>query len=187
MSSVFIYGLVDPRTEEVRYVGKALDPETRRKRHLQEARSSAGHTHRLNWLRGLLSSDLEPSLQILEETCEAEWQARERHWIDKFPNLTNATAGGEGGATRTGQTTSRAHRRKISQAMKGKLKSATHRERLKEARASQEVGPMSEDAKRKLSESRRGILFTKEHREKLSAARKGRAPWNKGLRKGDTS
>lgn len=117
-----IYGLIDPRSGELRYVGKtSASPWNRADRHVREAR--AGHrTHRHNWLRQLLVVGLRPDVEVLEVhgTPEALAEA-ERHFIAYFRsvgcNLTNLTDGGEGTA---GLVRSAENKAKVSAARKGR-------------------------------------------------------------------
>jgi hypothetical protein len=89
--NIYIYGLVDPRTNEVRYVGAAKNPWLRRSRHLSEARSpEKSTTPKAVWLRDLLSAGLEPQVLILAYTTRANWREVEEKWIRSFPNLTNS-------------------------------------------------------------------------------------------------
>ncbi len=95
----FIYGLVDPRTQQVCYVGKANNPDARLEAHLSEAYEDY-RTDKARWLRILLGADLRPVLKILEQVPYADWPDREIHWIafgrvNGWP-LTNMTDGGEG-------------------------------------------------------------------------------------------
>lgn len=94
MKTTFIYGLTDPRTGVVRYVGKANDPQLRLTQHLKEE----GRTHKFYWIRHLAKLNLEPGLVILEEVGgeKEAWGEAERKWISQLPNLTNGTKGGDG-------------------------------------------------------------------------------------------
>lgn len=96
-----IYALVDPRTDEIRYVGKTgKSLNERLKKHLGAAKNGTG-TYLLHWLHQLLDEGLIPEAEVLEAIAEGDdWQERERWWIrhghsEGWP-LTNATAGGEG-------------------------------------------------------------------------------------------
>jgi group I intron endonuclease len=92
-NKAFIYALIDPKNNEVRYIGKANNPKKRLTQHLLISKNKK--THRDNWLQSLLAADLKPILVILEE-CQDNWAEREQYYIDKYPNLTNHTKGGEG-------------------------------------------------------------------------------------------
>jgi hypothetical protein len=88
-------------------------------------------------------------------------------------NLTNAANGGDG---RAGWTHSPETRRKISEAHKGKKKTAfseAHCRNISEA--NKRRAPRSDETRRKLAESLRGkkrVPFSEEHRRRLSEARK---------------
>src|SRR5689334_16351620 len=89
----YIYGLIDPRTDLLRYVGKSNDPSLRYYRHLSDKSS----THKACWIKGLLKSGAAPRLIILDTVPAAEWQVYERDWIECFrSSLTNITEGGIG-------------------------------------------------------------------------------------------
>jgi hypothetical protein len=99
--TTFIYGLIDPRTEYVRYVGKANKPKVRLSLHLLPSQLK-NKNHRTNWLRNILDSGNKPLLVILEEVKYGEWQNAEKKWIahyrnlPNYPPLTNSTDGGDG-------------------------------------------------------------------------------------------
>lgn len=94
---VFIYGLVDPLTDEIRYIGKTVRPKERLQNHMNEK----SNCHRSHWLQSLKAQGLRPSMVLIEEVCGAwPWQESERHWIaygrrHGWP-LTNNTSGGDG-------------------------------------------------------------------------------------------
>ena len=97
---IVIYGLIDPRTQECRYVGKAKNVQKRLKEHLHKCNLQR-HTHLNQWLKSLKNNDLSPDTMILEKTNENDWQEAEIFWINylKFlgAKLTNGTLGGQGG------------------------------------------------------------------------------------------
>lgn len=121
-----IYGLVDPRTAQIRYVGKTSVGLTRRlAQHLREA-GRGTVTHRHNWLRELAAAGHSPEIVLLEDA--EDWQSAERAWIAALPNLTNQRAGGEGvpleamqrhADNRRGKKRNPEIGRKISEAKKG--------------------------------------------------------------------
>lgn len=94
--NTFMYSLIDPVTEQERYIGKTDTPQRRLKEHLQDRRK----THKSNWIASLLSRGLEPAMRILEEVPVTQWQERERYWIAYYRSLgcplTNGSDGGDG-------------------------------------------------------------------------------------------
>jgi len=96
--TTFIYALSDPRNGEIRYVGKADKPSTRRQIHLQHAHKS--QTHKNAWILELRKYNLEPVLEVLDEVPSDCWQDFERSYISVFRaigvRLTNGLDGGEG-------------------------------------------------------------------------------------------
>jgi len=102
----FIYGLCDPDTGELRYVGKADNPEKRVISHLTEAARGKNRSHRGNWLRSLLAQSKSPRLVVLLNVAKTEWQFWERDLIKFFrdagANLVNETDGGDGVLDMTG-------------------------------------------------------------------------------------
>ena len=95
MRPVIIYGLIDPRTNYLRYIGKTVGtPEGRVSGHLKSP------TYCGRWLRNLASCGLQPGIVILEVADEISWSESETFWIAYFKflgcNLTNRTIGGDG-------------------------------------------------------------------------------------------
>lgn len=95
MSEVYIYGLKDPRTGEIRYVGKTVNPSSRFSFHMA---GNDVNRHKQNWLTGLKREGVKPEMVILEVTDEDRWEGREKYWIakgrkDGWP-LTNIAEGG---------------------------------------------------------------------------------------------
>lgn len=96
MKQAYIYGLMEPGTGTIRYVGKTYNMIRRLKGHMESARSKS-NTHRANWLRFL---GRVPDVCLLQVCRENEWQEAERFWIDTLRNtghdLVNSTLGGDG-------------------------------------------------------------------------------------------
>jgi hypothetical protein len=92
-----IYALKDPRTDEIRYVGRTVNLRKRFGGHL--ALSQSTESHKSRWLRLLLSKGVRPVLVTLEVGNGDSGEA-ERRWISEFRaagcNLTNRTDGGDG-------------------------------------------------------------------------------------------
>lgn len=96
--TVYIYVLIDPRDNAVRYVGVTVNPKDRLRRHIQAAPTSKLHSGR--WISQLLGLNMVPTLNVIDEATEEDWRDRETYWIAKYrgegTNLTNLTSGGEG-------------------------------------------------------------------------------------------
>lgn len=98
-----VYGLVDPRDGEIRYVGlsKTRYLSKRLGQHVREARLShvAGHkTRKSQWMREVFAVDLRPTILLLQ-TCftEDEGLLVEKDWIARLrPKLVNESSGGRG-------------------------------------------------------------------------------------------
>ena len=98
MATTNIYILIDPRTNEVRYVGKANNVSQRYKAHLNRARKH--QTHKKNWLEQLRREGLKPIIEVIDVVLIDEWQYWEIYWISQMKqwgfNLLNCSNGGDG-------------------------------------------------------------------------------------------
>lgn len=80
-----IYGMIDPRTQELRYVGRTTKTlEKRLKDHLRDARDLRDNAPRFPWIRELLALVLQPEIFLLEEVPISEMQECEGYWIGYF-------------------------------------------------------------------------------------------------------
>ncbi len=166
---VFIYSLTDPRTGEIRYVGKAMDVNIRYSRHLQTRDKS----HKTNWIKSLLKLGLKPEMEILESfycSDDNDWQESERWWISYLRfigcNLTNMDLGGTNGKKHSAETRAKigvkhkgktvvitdSTRAKIGNYHRGKKRSQSTRIKMSAAMAGK---PKSESHKARLSEVRK--------------------------------
>lgn len=81
-----IYGLLDPVTHEVKYVGQSANPELRRQMHMSLAKRGDKPVH--HWVKGLLP--LEPVLVVLERVENrrvrgvALASVMEAKWLKRF-------------------------------------------------------------------------------------------------------
>jgi hypothetical protein len=97
-----IYALIDPRTEEVRYVGKSVYGIQRAYAHKEPGCLRRNlNPHKCNWIRQLNSLGLQFKVCILQEVeDEVLLGDVERNWISKLRTegvrLLNVTDGGEG-------------------------------------------------------------------------------------------
>lgn len=199
METTFIYALCDPRTFEVRYIGKANNPYKRYCQHLIDNKKS----YKTNWIKQLLKEGFIPIQQILEECNRNEWEEKEINWIDFYKNkigcnLTNITEGGEGKRgnvsleTRlklriaaTGRHLSLEARKKLSVFHIGKHHTKETRNKLREIQKGK-LSPMqgkhhSHESKLKISKhsAMRGKHLTEKQKIILSEANKGNK-WNMG-------
>jgi hypothetical protein len=101
----YIYTLSHPITNEVRYVGKTVNPKQRKHNHSNIARDKG--THKRNWINLLKTQKLRPLFEIIDEV-DSDWKFWEKYWISQFKvwgfTLCNHTLGGDG--LETGNQTS---------------------------------------------------------------------------------
>lgn len=99
MTTTFIYGLVDPRDNQVRYVGKANNPGERLKQHLTDTTNP----QKKDWIQELDSLSIAPAIVVLDEVVDGTWLEREQYWIAKKKDegccLLNSAPGGAGERT----------------------------------------------------------------------------------------
>lgn len=98
MKNVYIYALIDPRNDQVRYIGKANNPEERYTNHFNSARDK--NTHKRNWINSVRNDGYRPELLILDQVSVSEWVYWEIFYISLFKtlgfDLVNYTSGGDG-------------------------------------------------------------------------------------------
>ena len=93
----YIYALLDPGTESIRYIGKSDDPETRLFQHVYECkcvdRLPLYDSAKQEWIRELLRAGAQPEMRILEMVPRRQHHAAERRWIrwaiERGHDLTN--------------------------------------------------------------------------------------------------
>ena len=158
-----IYGLTDPRTEELRYVGMS-------KNGLKRAKTKHDARCR-NWEIQLERLGLRPDAFIIEDlpsSTHGELCEQETFWIGYFrmigANLTNMTNGGDGVK---GSPLSKEHKQKISIAIKGRM-------------SPNKGNVYSEEICQKMSASHLGKKQSTEHIANRSRALKGRISAWKG-------
>jgi hypothetical protein len=89
----YIYGLYDPRDNQIRYVGRTINMKHRYKQHRRPSNSTEGKK-KVNWVLELKAQSLEPVMKMLEEVDETNVAERERYHIKYYlslgANLTNS-------------------------------------------------------------------------------------------------
>jgi hypothetical protein len=98
MNYTNIYILIDPTTNEIKYVGKANNIKERFKNHKNRCRDS--NTYKRHWINKLRLKGLYPELEVIDIVPMSEWHYWEKFWISYFKSigckLTNTTSGGDG-------------------------------------------------------------------------------------------
>lgn len=106
MERSYIYGLVDPRSGLVMYVGRSKDPAKRRWQHIHEARAKVKRGAKLSriaaWINDVEQSELEPQIVILDDVPQQEAEDAEAQWIRHYLELNQAQANGERGVNKVG-------------------------------------------------------------------------------------
>lgn len=129
-----IYVLSDPRTGEIRYVGKSSSNLQRPRHHSTPAKLAKDRSYKANWVRSLLRLGIRPVVEVVEDFDSFEsLNEAERFWIFQFRalgfRLTNLTNGYEG----SNKKKSAEHRAKIGLAHKGKVVSEETRDKQRRA------------------------------------------------------
>lgn len=167
---ISIYGLSDPRSGELRYIGKSVSPRERLTTHIREARKGSV-LHSRRWVAGLLADGAKPDMFIFEH-CDDTAGANEAEcfWIASMRlagcDLTNRTFGGDGQSP--GYSPSQETIRKVSAKTKGMKRTEEQKERLRKAFNTPEVRKRRREATEKL------VLTNPEWLAKVRAGRKGK-------------
>ena len=98
-----IYGLIDPRTNELRYVGKTSRGLSERLRAHITRRNLHNKRHSSRWISGVILSGTKPEIFEIEKVPDGWcWKEAESFWIEYFKSigcrLTNISGGGVGAA-----------------------------------------------------------------------------------------
>jgi group I intron endonuclease len=178
MNTTFIYVLIDPDTNFVRYVGKSNNPKRRYYKHCSKSKKK---THKVNWINKLLNENKKPILEVIDEVLVEDWSFWESYWICQFKTwgfkLINNTNGGDG-CTFANKTSFKKGNVSWN---KGKSMSEEAKEHLRQCNLGKKH---SNKTKEKMSETRGGKLpgnieiFLENG--KKSRFKKGDESWNKG-------
>ena len=195
-STITVYALRDPETQELRYVGvTSRELRVRLLGHLTDPCVC----HRTHWIRSLARRGLMPTIEALETIPFAGWQARETAWIAHLRKLgyrlVNNRAGGEGfvpghrmskkSRTKLSASLRKYHqehpeaRKKIGDHHRGKTLTAAQKKAVSKAakkrwRLWRASGAVTSQATRdKISAARKGKPLSEAHRRSMSKATRG--------------
>ncbi len=141
-SLTYIYALISPINNKIRYIGKADNPKVRYNKHLSECIKR--RTYKECWIYGLLEMGIKPILKIIECIPMEKWEERETYWIKYYKTtLTNIQDGGGFSPMKNIETIE-----KMRKSLTGKI--------------------MPNEVKMKISNSLKGRIITKEHKNKMS-------------------
>lgn len=163
---VKIYVLIDPETNEIRYVGKTIQSlKVRLTNHLYSV--SKHNPYKFNWIQQLKSKKLIPIIMEIEICDENNWAEREKFWINyykKISKLTNLTIGGENGLFFSDEILN-----KISDGVKKKWKEKEFRDNLIEKT---KFYWQNDENRKNRGECNKGKKRTLEHKSIISSFRK---------------
>jgi group I intron endonuclease len=153
---VKIYSLIDPRSKQIRYIGKTIKSlNTRLNCHIHDCKRH--NHHNSNWINSLLKQNLKPIIELIEEVEENDWEFWEKYWIAQFKQwgfiLNNLTDGGIG---HIGFKKSKEAKIKISNSSKGKLISKEHKEAISKANKGRKL---SQYQKEVISKIQKKVLY----------------------------
>lgn len=151
---IYIYALIDPRTNEIKYIGHARNVDKRYKQHCDIMNPKYSNLHKKNWIKQLFDINLKPIIRVIEECDNSNYNLRERYWIKYYRDLgcklTNLTDGGEGNL---GYFPSKFTRKKMSDARRKWLESNEHYMKGKHP---------TEETRKKMSLSKIGLMCGKD-------------------------
>jgi hypothetical protein len=187
----FIYGLVDPITKHLRYVGLSTTGLKRPRSHISPSRLRKDKTHKANWIRQLVKVGLQYEIVIIQSFLEADLLGEaEVFWISYFRNmgypLTNVAPGGKGLIGKEpwnkGQT-KETDLRLLQVSCTAKANYASGVNSRKRAKMSEEnksrvkrlfSKPKTEEHKKKLSRANLGHINSAESIERVAVQLRGR-------------
>lgn len=92
----YIYALIDPRDDEVRYIGKANDVMARFNGHLRDSTRRRSKVYA--WILELVSEGMSPIVATVDRVLKEQWEDAERFYIAEFKrcgfDLLNISSGG---------------------------------------------------------------------------------------------
>lgn len=182
----YVYGLLEPRTFELRYIGQTIKhPAARLAAHLTPG-TLRKHSYVARWLSGLVKKGLKPIIAVLDvahdqaelDRLEVEHIARYRENGFRLVNLSN------GGGGRAGYVPPRKERDKIAAAQRGIPKpkhTAEWKLRMSALMTGRKAVNPPEHYTR-LAEMKRGVPRSEETKAKISKTKTGQPSGRKGVK-----
>jgi hypothetical protein len=169
LENTFIYGLVDPRDGQIKYIGKTNNLEKRLKAHLHEN----GNTLKLNWLKHLKNLGLKPEIIELDIVPMNNWRFWENYWVDLFRSWGFVLKNGDepGAGTSSWNTESK---QKVIDRLKGRVFSDETIQKMKDAQLSKSKEERSEIVKKRKETFDSNPNIEIKRREKLSVSHLGK-------------
>lgn len=172
----YIYGLVDPITSQLRYVGKSINPNSRFRKHLQDSKKKI--TYKDKWVFNLLVNNNKPELLIIDIIEDDNWEFWEIFYISYFKSigcrLTNLTNGGDNPPSNKGKKRSEEVIRRITELNRGQKRSEETRIKISLSKKGNPIPHLNNGKERTLL-----------HKKNLSLSLKGRISNNKGKKFSD--
>lgn len=171
MEKVYIYGLVDKITNQLKYIGKSINPQSRYRKHLQDSKKQTSYKDR--WIFSLLEKKSKPELLIIDEVNDYNWEFWEKHYISYYKSigckLTNISEGGDNPPNHKGRKRTKEEIEKISKSNLGKKRNEETKLKISLAKKGKPIPHLNNQKERSHS-----------HRNNLSLSLKGRTSPNKG-------
>lgn len=164
---IYIYGLKDPRNDDIRYVGKTNNLKSRLRGHIYAKKKC----YSASWVKSLTSVGVMPVMFLLEESDDKTWRERERFWIAHYRalgyKLTNMTEGGDGNGIISPEL-----RESMAARMRGKKHSEATKKKMSASRSGENNGNygkhQSEETKEKNRQAHLGKKQSEQAKKKLS-------------------
>lgn len=167
---IWIYGLQDPETKALRYVGKSVNPKARYANHIHG--KEGDKSHKASWITSLKKKGLKPILVLLEPCTEETWPEREKRWIGSMRqttfDLTNHCDGGRASPGFQGRHHTEEAKLKQSSFWKGRMRgplTEEHKTKVSKARTGEKRPPFTEEHKRKIGEGIRAAAVRRQTEE----------------------
>jgi group I intron endonuclease len=185
MEKIYIYGLVDAINNELKYIGKSINPKSRYKKHLQDSIKKISYKDK--WIYSLLEKNIKPELLIIDEVDNESWVFWEKHYISYYKSigckLTNLSEGGDNPPNHTGRKRTEDEIERIRKSNLGKKRNEETRKKMSDSKKGKPILHLNNGKERSLSHKKnlslslkgrkspkKGKKYTEEHKKVLSEA-----------------